>query len=413
MTTLIPIRSIRRGGRLRIGGKSISALADTIVDLDDARVRKDLGHFQGSWLPSRGTTSAISAKDFGAKGDGATNDTAALTAWANAINAASPGCRAYLPSGQYLITAPLPIITTSGVTIFGDGWAQTAFQKGSCITATTGWSGAAMMTLAGEGIELAWITIDGAGRANNLVVTGANCRLTEMSTHGTVAGGVAVDGQTGSVSLWMTSCRINGINFPNTGIQLNDTDAIIVGCKPVSNTYNVVLLAGASGTILANNHMTPGSGGANCVFISGSPSHIQIIGNRFDNYLQSAIQMTPTSSTPNSYHITDNHFHSTVQTDNTYAAIALDTTASGVRALHIEGNSVYGGASNRPKWFLAAQKQDGSTPTNTTRLSSLGSLCSGNTAWAATAFFGNGTVTVARGNMTATDGQTYAAVVDV
>jgi hypothetical protein len=136
-------------------------------------------------------------------------------------------------------------------------------------------------------------------------------------------------------------------------------------------------------------------------------------GNRFDNYVRSAVQITPTASTPNSISITNNHFHSTIQTDNTYALIALDTTASGVRGLHIVGNSGYGSATNRPKWALASQVIDGTTPTNVTRLSTLGSLYNSNTMWAATTSFGNASPLVARGNLTTTDGTTYAAVTDI
>jgi hypothetical protein len=355
------------------------------------------------------------ASSYSAAGDGLTDDTLALTHWVEAINRTAFGCVAFLPEGQYLITQPLPPITQPCVKILGPGWAQTAFASGACITAANGWvDSAPMLILAGEGQEIDGIMIDGGGRPTTLLaITAANVRLRAMGTHGVAANGVCVDGQAGSVSLWISKCRLNGINFPNTGIQLNDTDAIIDACKPVNNAFNVVLLSGASGAILANNHMTPGANGQNCVLVNGNPSHVQISDNRFDNYAQSGIQIIPPASTPNSIDIRDNHFHSTVQADNTFAAIALDTTASGVRALHVIGNSVYGSATHRPKWFLAAQKQDGSTPTNPTRLGTLGCLCNGNTAWAATAFFGNANPTIARGNLSAVDGQTYAAVTDI
>lgn len=362
------------------------------------------------------------AKDYGAKGDGTTNDTSALTAWVNALNASAPGALGILPPGQYMITSPLPTITTAGVKVVGAGHAQTSFASGSCVSAGSGYSGAgsAMVTLGGEGCELNSIMIDGQGAAPGLIaISGANCRLVDFGCHGVAAGtggvpNVCVDVQAGAVSVWITgSWRVNGINMPNTGIQVNDTDAIIEGGKPTNDTYNIVLLAGASGAKIQGNHMTPGSSGASCIFISGSPSHVAISDNRFDNYVQSGVIIVPSASTPNSIQIVDNEFHSAVITDNTYAAVALDTTLSGCRGLKVIGNSVYGSATNRPKWFLAAQKQDGTTPTNTGRLASLGTICNGNVAWAATAFQGTGSPTLAVGNLTTTDGATYTAVPDV
>lgn len=414
MSRPISIRATRRGTpTVRIGTSMLAQTYDTVVDLDDPSVLRDLHRYADAWVTSVATDGIlINVKDMGAKGDGVTDDTAAFTAAINRLNLL--GGILYLPYGQYVVSSALPSITKDAVSIVGTGWAQTNFTHGSVISAGAGLS-STVLTLLGEGIEVRGITVDGEGRAATLVaVAGSQCRLLSMEVRGVAAtSGVCVDVQAGGSSIWMDNCRISGINYPNSGIQINDTDAIITNCKPVNNTYNVVLLGGASGTILANNHMTPGSGGANGVLISSNPSHVQISGNRFDNYVQSGIQITPPASTPNSIHITDNHFHSTVQTDNTYAAIAVDTTASGVRGLHIVGNSVYGSATNRPKWFLSAQKQDGSTPTNTGRLASLGTLCNSNTAWAATAFQGNGAPTIARGNMTATDGQTYVAVADI
>lgn len=364
----------------------------------------------------------ISAAEFGAVGDGVTDDTSALASWVDAANASDNGALLFLPAGQYLTTAPLPEITADGVKLFGAGWVQTQYTKGSCISAKSGYSGvgSAMVALSGEGCELNGVMIDGAGIAPSLIkVSGSNCRLIDFGCHGVAAGtggvpNVCVDVVSGGASCWISgSWRVNGINLPNTGIRVADTDAIIQGGKPTNSTYNIVLLAGADGAKIQGCHMTPGATGASCIWISGSVSHVAISDNRFDNYVQSAILMVPTVSTPNSVQIVDNEFHSTVITDNTFAAIALDTSASGIRALKIIGNSVYGSATHRPKHFLSAQKQDGSSATNTARLASLGCLCSDNVAWAATAFQGNGAPTVARGNMTADDGQAYSAVTDV
>lgn len=75
---------------------------------------------------------SVSVKDFGAVGDGVTDDTSAIQ---TAINyAQSIIASVYLPEGNYLITNTIQI--TSPVTIFGDGW-------GSCFYVSPSFSSVA------------------------------------------------------------------------------------------------------------------------------------------------------------------------------------------------------------------------------------------------------------------------------
>lgn len=62
---------------------------------------------------------AVGSNAFGAKGDGVTDDTAALNAVAAAVNTAGGGI-VYLPAGTYLTTNGL-VFTTSNVSVYGDG----------------------------------------------------------------------------------------------------------------------------------------------------------------------------------------------------------------------------------------------------------------------------------------------------
>ena len=82
-----------------------------------------------------------SAKSYGAKGDGVTDDTTALQTWLNDV--ALNGGIAYLPTGQYKITEPLNVTwTDSGDTahnhlqrIIGDGCTSYNGDDNSCIVA--------------------------------------------------------------------------------------------------------------------------------------------------------------------------------------------------------------------------------------------------------------------------------------
>lgn len=412
---------------------------------------------------------AISAKSYGAAGDGVTDDTTALTNWVNAINAAGNGAWAFLNPGNYIINSPLPTITRAGTIIQGAGWTQTAGTAGSTIKAGASWvSTTAMLTLGAEGIQLQGVNIHAGDIAPNAVaVAGANCSITNSAvqhvaatavttpglpasgtpvtnttgqavtvtiTGGTVSAvsvtqpsggaqswgaapvllflangasitltysviptswawtgmGVCVEDQNAGNTLWLTNNRINGINYPNIGVLVNATDLIMAGNKPVNVQYGVLLIDGASGALIENNHITPGAtNGYTCVWDYGTASHIVIQGNRFDNYTRNAVQLTPPTSTPSDIVIQGNDFHSTTQTDNTFALVALDTTQNGIRHLKVRNNNAWSGGSNRPAYAVACLAVDGTTAGTTSRLGSanFGIDVSGNSAWVANAFF--------------------------
>jgi hypothetical protein len=73
----------------------------------------------------------VSVTDFGAKGDGVTDDTAAIQAAIDAFKPTSVGAEGlpnqskyiYIPEGVYIITAPIKIY--SGINLYGDGAAST------------------------------------------------------------------------------------------------------------------------------------------------------------------------------------------------------------------------------------------------------------------------------------------------
>jgi hypothetical protein len=356
----------------------------------------------------------LSAKRYGARGDGESDDTISLTNWIHDINLG--GGVGYLPYGRYMVAASLPFIAAHGARIVGAGHAQANYARGSVISALPGDWSHPMLTLVGEGVEISEILMDGQGRVPTLVrVRGANCRLLSMGTHGVQSGGVCLDVDSGATSIWIDNCRINGINRRNVGIRLNATDAIISKCKPTNNTHGFLILGGANGAQILGNHITPGSAiGENGIYITESVSHISIDANRFDNWVRAAIQITPGRSSPNNIMITNNIFYGIAAVDSAYPYIGVDTTYSSVRGLHIVGNAGYCSASSRPAYGLASIQQDGGIAQNPTRLKEMGSLFSANNFWVSSQMFGPGAEpTVARGNIVTTDGRVYSAAADV
>jgi Pectate lyase superfamily protein len=384
-----------------------------------------------------GPDKVLDAKAFGAAGDGKTDDTMALARWIGAINQA-PGEVAFLPPGQYMISAPLPPVSVDSVVILGCGWAYIDFTHGSVISAlpsySPGSSGSAMLSLAGEGNRLEGICVDGGGFAPMLIsVTGGHAQLTRIQAHHAAADGTCIGiasrqpGTNSAFSCWITDSLINGLTTPgkatpgSIGVSLACSDAIIQGTKWDNNQVCLQIQPGAAGAQILGCHFTPDSGGQNAIWFDGGASdtgsfnNVLIASCRFDNSVGSPVQISPgMGRTPANIAIANCLFQSKKLTKDKYALVAVDTTSHSVNGLSITNNACYGDRANLPAHFLAAQTQDGTRSAHPAKIASAGCLCSGNNAWVGTSFYAaNSTPTVGRGNMVTTDGSTYSAVPDI
>jgi len=92
----------------------------------------------------------LSPEDFGAVGNGSTDDLTPLTNWLNAVMASSSRC-GYMPAKTYAISGALPNISVSGVTITGAGPSSShdvgSGPSGTILKAITN-AGFTMMTVA-------------------------------------------------------------------------------------------------------------------------------------------------------------------------------------------------------------------------------------------------------------------------
>lgn len=359
--------------------------------------------------------------NYGAVGDGTTDDTAALTSWINDINAythpTGSGAWCVVPPGQYMISAPLPTITANGVRIMGAGWAQTAFQAGSVISATAAM--AQTLAISGEGVVIDGMCIDAGALATVACeVTGSafQCRNSHFRAVGGAAASVCLNLDVGATTAYLHNCIFNG---GGTGVQVNATDMIMTGCKPKNADNSVVLLAGANGAILSGNHWTAGASNFNCVQLNGGPRNIGIFGNRFDNYVSSAIQISTgagvTGSPSAAVNIHSNVFFSDVMTDARFPLIGIDTTSStSSYGINISGNSSFCPVgANRPLYFIGAYTQAGAVSPNAAVIGTHGLVCSNNSVYVSAAVFGPGfTPTAARGNIYSVNGTTFTALPD-
>jgi hypothetical protein len=146
-----------------------------------------------------------SIRDFGAVGDGVTDDTAALTAFFNHANA-NPGVRHLMDPLVYRVTAPLPSITVSDVWIEGAG--TEIHDTGTLLSGTVlRWGGA-------SGTVGPMVNITAVSGAGNQRISGVNFI------------GIGIDCNNGGLSYGM---EIKSARFCN--IEVSIANAALVGLQ--------------------------------------------------------------------------------------------------------------------------------------------------------------------------------------
>lgn len=186
-------------------------------------IAADGGRWKLSWQGS------ISVKQFGAKGDGVTNDTAAIN---QALQATLPFAstvprRVYFPDGNYLVTSALYL--RAGCEIFGAGFTATKITS-------TGFAGINPVVRMGYGLIAGVPTSDASGLVpcvSNIYFSGTGCALDTLGQSGFEVRdcwfnnilGVNMAGSDGSItgSMFDTSCT--------TGIQVTGSRNQISGCE--------------------------------------------------------------------------------------------------------------------------------------------------------------------------------------
>ena len=139
--------------------------------------------------------------DYGAVGDGSTDDTTAINNAIAAANSATYGATIYFPPGNYKVTAALTPITKSGVKLVGAGIGQTKISRYYVSAAYN------LITFAGNSVTIGAATIAATGEITGCGVEGIF--FDDANYHGSVT----------STSTTTTSYQIVVLNTRETTIR--------------------------------------------------------------------------------------------------------------------------------------------------------------------------------------------------
>lgn len=232
----------------------------------------------GPWSWAMLDGGSINVRNFGAKGDGITDDTAAIQA---ALNELSEGGTLYFPPGIYIRSARLNIIH-HGTRIQGHGWKSVIKDAPSSSSLPV-----ALGAVQVDGISVRDLAFLGNG-VNAPVIGSAEPAIAFTQCDDAVFSDLFLSSYRGS-GISLASCerpRVQHSKFRDMG-QASSPSAPTMAAMPCINAFK-----GGSGST------TGGSGarflyndidGATCVGISLYSSDGQVIGNSLKNIGESAI----------------------------------------------------------------------------------------------------------------------------
>ncbi len=212
--------------------------------------------FAGQWFDKGAAVFNAMHPDFGAKGDGTTDDTAALQGWLDTIRA-SNGTTGYLPNGTYRITSPLTVtlINRQAFNLIGSGSGQTTTGPGTRIILANDLSSASTYALTIDCASLeARVTIEGiafigdSNSGSGLRIHNCNQRvsISRCVFSGFTSGtGLALDTIVG-IHLLGVHCETNATGFAHAATG-SEGEGAIVSCKFAGCTTDLVALADKPG----------------------------------------------------------------------------------------------------------------------------------------------------------------------
>lgn len=281
--------------------------------------------------------------DYGAVGDGSTDDTAAVNLAIAALNTATKGVL-YFPAGTYKCTSALTTITASG-TILGDGMG--AYDGSAYVSAVLQTSATAnLFTITGKTVLFRDIGLfntnagtpsAGAGIQVSGAFIGQKVDLDSVVVSGFY---INVDRQVGSQwvnhNVWNWKAVLYGEKIQNT-VNQDAGDWEISGCNYYADTHNPTALIrqeGAGGGKIVGSKFNGHSGATatNSLLVAiptgRATSVLTVAGNSFENMSGDAILITTTGTGQvGAFAIAGNQFG--LYSNNTGRAVKIVAAATG------------------------------------------------------------------------------------
>jgi Pectate lyase superfamily protein len=293
-------------------------------------------------------------RDFGATGNGTTDDTASIQ---SAINAATGAI--YIPTGTYRITSALAV--NAGIHIFGDGMEASVLTPASstvCLTVTT----ASPVII--EALGISYTTPQASGYGIGITAAGGATNSLSIIRDVLISGAATGVLWTNSAFFLMDHCFIQ--NFSTYGCQVSNANDIDVGDSNITNctffnfTGSGTTGAGinwlsSGGLRVENNKFGALAYGILFTYAtdsgSSAPNTAQLIvtGNSFDTMSTAALSMARATAT--------DVFNSVIVANNVMpdcgvgVSIPLDANGAWVSFFIATGNEWIGAGSGSPVGF--------------------------------------------------------------
>jgi hypothetical protein len=320
------------------------------------------------------------AINYGARGDGVTDDTSAFQSALNAAVAASPGGSVHIPCGTYKITAALtaPVGAGKALTIRGEGQecAKVVFPNASGITITYG-NQFSSTTISNFSIITATGNVNTCGLILQYQSANSNPALSAVSSisNMTIRGDDSYGAKThfwgyGVLVINVSNINFNGLtyvgsnNYLGNGVDLQGLPALssngvqynFNSCTFGSANAGIVYSSWIQGVTVAQSNFTGGTYGVYVPSGSSGPLMLlQVSNNQFNVangvYEGSAVVATMISNnlfilgtnatgayiTSSGFSVTGNQFNAASSPANNYGTFVSGLTGSGFGVISANG----------------------------------------------------------------------------